>query len=138
MTDDDKEIDLEIAGQKVRARGYRLIDLVWLPLVLGMAYCAMMAYQQEARAQVDKATLAKALKDSNDNSAQVARESNTAVVNALKEANENTVRALDRLTTEQRKSTDGIREIACLSDPALRNRPDAREICKRLGRSDRQ
>ena len=35
MGDPEKEVDVEVAGQKFRAKNYRLIDLIWLPLVLG-------------------------------------------------------------------------------------------------------
>ncbi len=124
--DDAKEVDLTVAGQHVRAKGYRLIDLIWLPLVLGVAYICLTLYNHEATAQTEKQAIAAQMK-----------ESNKAMVEALKESNVVTVQAIKELTTEQKKSTSAIREVACLNDPALRNRPDARDFCKRLTRDDR-
>jgi hypothetical protein len=60
-----------------------------------------------------------------------------AVVNSLKESNSHTVEALKAMTVEQKKSTSAIREIACLNDPVMKNRSDAREFCKRMARDDR-
>lgn len=113
-------------GLKARAKGYRLIDLIWLPMVLGVGYLIMIHQGHAADTKEDKAAIAKAL-----------TESNTTIANALKESNAATVNAINGLMLEQRKSTDAIREIACLSDPAMRNRGDAREFCKRMSRDSR-
>ena len=121
-----KEVDLEVAGQKIRAKGYRLLDLIWLPLVLGVAYTCLTLYNHEATAQQEKQSIAVQLK-----------ESNKAMVDALKESNMTTVNAIKELTTEQKKATNAIREVACLADPALKNRSDARDFCKRITRDDR-
>ena len=122
----DKEIELTIAGQHGRAKGYRLLDLIWLPMLLAVSYTAFTLYHHEATAQnVGK-----------DVAASV-REANKDVVNALKESNSATVKAIDALATEQKKSTIVMREMVCLSDPTMRNRSDAREFCKRISRDDR-
>lgn len=127
MSDDDnKEVDLTVAGQHVRAKGYRLIDLIWLPMVLGVAYISLTIYQHEATAQTEKQAIAAQMK-----------ESNKAMVDALKENNVITVQAIKELTVEQKKATGAIKEVACLNDPALRNRSDARDFCKRITRDDR-
>ena len=76
-------------------------------------------------------------KDETKAVAAVLKESNKAIADALKENNAATVRAFEKMTEEQRKSTDAIREIACLSDPSMRNRNDAREFCKRISRDSR-
>lgn len=76
-------------------------------------------------------------KDNEKNFAVVLKESNKVIADALKENNATIVRTLDKMTEEQRKSTDAIREIACLSDPAMRNRQDARDFCKRISRDSR-
>lgn len=121
----DQELDVSIAGQSVRAKGYRLVDLIWLPLVLGTAYTCFMMYQHDAAARDDKATLAATL-----------RESNAAIATALKENNANVVGALKDLATEQRRSTKAMKETACLLDPAIKNRGDGREFCKRMVRDE--
>lgn len=125
MAESEKEIDVEVAGQHVRAKGYRLVDLIWLPMVLGIAYTCMSLWQHEASAQQDKANLAATLKDSNSTIAQ-----------ALRESNAKTADAIDRMATEQRRSTSAMREVACLSDPSMKNRTDARDFCRRMARSD--
>lgn len=114
-SDADKEIDAEIAGQKLRARGYRLIDLVWLPMVLAMGWQIVTQQAHTAEAKEDKLADRQALKDANK-----------AVVEALKE-----------LVAEQRRSTTAAREVACLSDPTMKNRADARDFCKRVVGGDR-
>lgn len=113
-------------GLKARARGYRLQDLLLVPMVIGIGYLVMIHAGHAADTKEEKAAIAKAL-----------TESNTTIANALKESNATTVQAIRELATEQRKSTDAIREIACLSDPAMRNRTDAREFCKRMSRDSR-
>lgn len=122
----DQEIDLQIAGQHVRTKGYRLLDLIWLPMILGIGYIGLTLQQHDANAKDDKATLAATLKESNANIAQALKENNTNMVNAIKE-----------IATEQRRSTSATKEVACLSDPLMKNRPDAREFCKRMNRDDR-
>ena len=126
MGEDDKEVEAEIAGQKFRAKNYRLIDLIWLPLVLGVAYIALTLYQHEASAQSEKAMIANTLK-----------ESNHTIAEALKESNKVTAEAIKQNTQEIRRATSKLTEIACISDPAMKNRQDAREFCKRISRDDR-
>lgn len=131
-----QELDLEIGGQKMRARGYRMLDLLWFLLAIGVAYCSFTLWQREAQAQTEKAAIAKALVDSNSSVATALKESNAAMVGAIKEANENTVKALNANTAEQKRSTKALREMACLIDPAMQRRNDARDFCKRLARDD--
>ena len=64
------------------------------------------------------------------------KESNKAVAEALKESNVNTVKAIEALSLEQKRSTRAMKEIACLNDPAMRFRSDARDFCKRMSRDD--
>ena len=125
-TTSGQEVDLTVAGQHVRAKGYRLIDLIWLPMVLGVAYTCLTLYNHEATAQQEKQTIAAQMK-----------ESNKAMVDAVKESNIATVQAIKELATEQKKSTAALKETACLLDPAIRNRQDGREFCKRLTSNDR-
>lgn len=122
----DQELDLEIAGQKIRTKNYRLLDLIWLPVFLGVAYCCLILYQHDASAKDDKATLAATLKESNANIAAALKENNSNMVNAIKE-----------IAVEQRRSTNAIKEVACLNDPAMQHRNDARDFCKRMSRDDR-
>lgn len=118
---DGKEIDLTIGGQTVRAKGYRLVDLVWPILGAGLIYIGFTLYHHaEAGDEGQKKT------------AEVLRESNKALLEALKENNANTVRALEQLATEQRKGTSATKEVACLNDPMMKDRRDARDFCKRV------
>jgi len=127
------ELDLEVAGQKIRTRGYRLVDLAWLPLLLLVAYIASMLYQHEAHSQAD----VKASVDASTNVVNAMKESNKALVEALKESNQNTLGAIKELAAEQRKSTAAMRETACLLDPAIKDRRDGREFCKRMVSGER-
>lgn len=124
--ENDQELDLEVGGQKIRTKGYRLIDLIWLPMILAMGYIGLLLQNHVAAAEKDGAVIAVA-----------AKEANKALVDAIKESNSATVAALRDLTTEQRRSTNAIKEVACLSDPSMKNRGDARDFCKRMSRDDR-
>ena len=127
------ELDLELAGQKIRTRGYRLVDLAWLPLLLLVTYIASMLYQHEAHSQAD----VKAAVDASTSVVNAMKENNRALVDALKESNQNTLGAIREFTVEQRKSTNAMRETTCLLDPAVKDRRDAREFCKRMVLGDR-
>lgn len=120
------ELDVKAFGAEARTKGYRLMDLVWLPMVLGIAWLIMTHISHAADTKDEKAALARAL-----------TESNATIAATLKESNAATVQAIREMAAEQRKSTDAIREIACLSDPAIKNRGDAREFCKRMSRDSR-
>ena len=124
MTDGDeqKEVDVEIAGQKVRAKGYRLMDLLWIIVVAGAGYYL---YQHDAAAQAEK-----------QNISQSVKEANVAVVQAIRENNTATVEAIQAMTTELKKASSAQRETACLLDPAIKNKPDARDFCKRMTRNE--
>lgn len=120
------EIDAEIAGQKLRAKGYRLVDLVWLPLMIAVAYTANGMYEHRAEAKDDAAKIATTLKDSNQNVAAALKDNNTSLTETLR-----------AMTSEQKKGNAVMREMVCLSDPLMKNRGDAREFCKRMSRDDR-
>lgn len=127
MTDaEGNEIDVTVAGQHIRAKGYRLLDVIWLPVALGVGYTGMTMYNHSAEAKDEKAALARTLKESNENTARV-----------LKESSANTVEAIKAMAVEQRKATNVLREMSCLLDPAMKGRSDAREFCKRMSRDDR-
>lgn len=111
----DNELEVDVAGQKVRARGYRLIDLVWLPMFLGIGWLIVIQQGHTADSKDEKIAMAQ----------------------AAKEANQAVVRALQELVAEQKRSTNAAKEVACLNDPVMRNRQDAREFCKRMARDDR-
>lgn len=127
MTDDEaKELDLTIAGQHVRTKGYRLLDLIWLPMVLGIAWICMTLYTHQTEAQTIANKVADVLEKSNANIARVLKESGDQHAQAVKE-----------MAIEQKKATAVLQEMTCLLDPALKNRPDARQICERLVRNHR-
>lgn len=129
MAEDENGKSLEVdgpGGLKARMKGYKLQDIILVPMLLGIGYLVMVHHGHAADTKEEKAAVAKAITDSN-----------ATIANALKENNANTLQALRELAAEQRKSTDAVREIACLSDPAMRNRGDAREFCKRMSRDSR-
>lgn len=119
MAEQEQEFDAEIAGQKIRTKGYRLLDLLWFPIAVGVAWSSLTLYNHDTSAQVFRSS------------------SNKAVIDAIKDSNSSTVKAIQELTAEQKKSTNAMRETACLLDPAMRNRQDGREFCKRLTRDER-
>lgn len=132
MTEEEATSAQEVSGSvgpsgvSGRAKGYRLVDLIWLPMVLAMGYTSMTLYQHDSVAQEQKRELAATLKDSNRTIADALKESNAS----QKEQTTAIVNALNRL--EKRTA-----EVACLSDPAMKNRADARDFCRRLARDDR-
>ena len=121
----DKDKELSVAGPgglNLRAKGYRLMDLLFVIVGGGVIWGAL-----ELRAHAA---------DSGNQSA--------AIVKSINEASDKMVKALDRVTEEQkatnaqlRKIDFGQREQNCLQDPAMRDRRDAREVCKRLSGGDR-
>ncbi len=42
-----RELDAKIFGQEMRSKGYRLMDLIWFPLAIGMLFCGMLLWQYE-------------------------------------------------------------------------------------------
>ena len=102
-------------GVSLRAKGYRLVDLLFIIGALGLIWGAweLKTHAGDAARQGD------------------------AIVKSINDANAAPVKALQELAAEQKKSTNAMREIACLSDPAMRNRADARDFCKRMSRDER-
>lgn len=132
------DVGVKIMGNEVNIKNFKSLNTLATVATL-CAVCAIgvFTYFHEVGAQQDKATVASTLQKSNADIAGALKESTSAMVHALKESNTNTLNALRELTTEQKKSTVAIREGNCLQDPAMRNRPDARDFCKRLTRDDR-
>ena len=118
--DTEKEVSVTLPGGfGGRAKGYRLMDIATVLLAVCFMYGAI-----EIRAH-----------------ASDSEKQGAAIVKAITEANVPVVKAIERLADEQRQSnveqkriTATMKEIACLNDPAMRNRPDARDVCKRLTR----
>lgn len=119
-----KELDLEhpIFG-KLRARGFKMADLLWPAMVLSMGYVALTIHSHAADA-----------KDKQGELIQVLKQSNKEVADALKESNTQTLEMIRQMALEQKKATEVLKELACLADPAMKNRPDARDFCRRISR----
>lgn len=113
-------------GIGLRAKGYRLMDIAWVVLAAAVIYGAWELKAHAGDSAHQSAAIVKSI-----------NEANAAVVNSMKESNAATVKALQDMTTEQRKANATMREIACLSDPAVKNRTDAREFCRRMAGIDR-
>lgn len=132
------DIGVKIAGQEINVRNVKSLNtiatIVTMIIVVGLG---VGFYFHEANAQQDKARLAGTLEKSNSTIAEALREqnkmveeSNKAVVKAITDSNDKMVSAINKLTSRSA-------EIACLSDPAMKNRVDARDVCRRLSRDDR-
>ena len=130
MGEEPKNTEVSVTGPGgvgARFLNLPLKEVAMLILAAGMSYSAMMLYQHEANAQTQKQELAATLKESNKTIADALRESNAS----QKEQTTAVVNAINRL--ERRTA-----EVACLSDPAMKNRPDARQFCKNItARDDR-
>ena len=123
MSEESGEIAIEGMGGKLRARGYRLLDLVCLVSLGLMIYCSIVLFTHTAEAKDDNKGVAAALKESN---AEVAR--------ALREVSKENTELFKAMAAEQRKMTQAITEGNCLADPVMKTRQDAREFCKRMAR----
>jgi len=114
------EFSNPIVGKLV-AKGKELSSLFSVLTFTAVCIAVTIGWIHHVDAGETKNTIAKALEASNEK-----------VAKALDDSNKNFVRALESLTEEQKKSTRVMQEIACLQDPAMRNRADAREFCKRI------
>ena len=115
------------AGLGVRAKGYRLVDLLFILGALGLVWGAWELKAHAGDSATQSAAIVKAVTESNNAIVQALKEQQAVA----KESNAQTVRVLERLTRAQA-------EANCLLDPMMKNRADAREFCKRIsGRDDR-
>ena len=118
MADDngDKELDVTVAGQHVRAKGYRLGDLLSLAAIalLGYGVYAVAQHKQESDQQLQ--SLSKAI-----------LESSKAQVEAFN-------RFIDEQKKASEKQTEQMAITNCLLDPALKNNQNASDVCKRIVR----
>lgn len=132
------DLGIKVPGGEVNIKNVKSLNTIATVTTMVMVgMLAVFLYYHEVNAQQDKAQVATTLQKSNTDIAgilkeanQAQREQNAALVKAINDSNERTVNAISKLTS---KSS----EIACLSDPAMRNRVDARDLCKRLSRDDR-
>lgn len=121
------DLSLKIAGNEASMKNVKSMNTIaTVATMVLVCVLGVFLYYHEVAAQQDKATLAKTLS-----------ESNGIVAKALEQSNKTMTEALKELTIEQRRSTSAMKEIACLSDPAMKNRPDARDFCKRISGADR-
>lgn len=132
------DLSLKVAGQEINVKNVKSLNTAaTLATLICVCVLGVFVYFHEVGAQQDKARVAATLQRSNADIAGALKESNQAIVQALKESNANTLGAIRDLTTEQRRAVTAIKEGNCLQDPAIRNRQDAREFCKRITRDDR-
>ena len=127
MSSDDRtqirEIEGELAGQKFRAKGYRLVDLIWLPMIFGIAYTCLQLYNHEASAKDGAKEIASTLKESNQAIAATLKESQAALAEAMRQ-----------VATEQKRANEIGREQTCLLTLPPDRRTNAGDFCKRLSR----
>lgn len=132
------DVGLKIMGNEVNIKNLKSVNTVATVGTLIMVSALGVAfYFHEVGAQQDKAQVAATLVKSNADIAGALDRNSMTLARELKESNVNTLQVLKELTAEQRKSTAAIKEGNCLQDPAMRSRPDARDVCRRLTRDDR-
>lgn len=125
------DIAVKVAGQEFNVRNVKSLNTIaTVTSLIVVCTLGVFLYFHEATAQQDKAQTAATLAKSNAEIASALKENNKILVDAMKEQSMNTLNALGRLTS-------ATKEIACLSDPAMKNRNDARDFCKRITREDR-
>ncbi len=123
---EEKDSELALSGPGglgIRAKNYRVMDLVCLLTACGVIACAyyVRGYAGEY-----------------ENQAKSIKESNEKIIQILKDNNEKTTDALNKQTDVLRRLNDNMKEGNCLNDPVLRNRQDAREVCRRLNGTSRE
>ena len=132
------DIGLKLAGQEVNIRNVKSLNTIaTMATLILVSALGVGGYFHEATAQAERAANHVERIKINADIAGALKESNNAVVQALRENNTNTLKAIESLTYEQRKAASAMREIACLSDPAIKNQTNARDFCKRMSRDDR-
>ena len=130
MSEENKtgaDLGIKVMGNELNVKNVKSLNTIaTVTTMMLVAMLGVFLYFHEVQAREDKATLAGTLQQSNNITAEALKQSNKAITEALKE-----------LATEQRRSTNAMKEVACLNDPAMRNRGDARDFCKRIARDDR-
>ncbi len=120
----DSELSLTgPGGLGARAKGYRLIDLIWLPMLLGIGYIALTLYNHQVEAKDEKVTIANTLKESNAN-----------IAAALKESQADVAKSMREIAEQQRRANEIGREQTCLLTLPPDRRTNAGDFCKRLSR----
>lgn len=117
----DLQIPTPLGAIKAAGSSVLINTLVGMLTLFVAGWAAFTIGAHEAQAQASAARTADVLEKSNQRLLETL-EKNTAA----------TVKALERVADEQKKATAATKEIACLNDPAMRNRGDAREFCKRM------
>ena len=113
----DKELDVTVAGQHVRAKGYRLGDLIALGAVCLMGYGVYALAQHKTETEQTMQSL-------------------TA---AIKESSKAQVEAINRFVDEQKKANEKANEHAAITNCLLALPPDKRnreasDLCNRIVR----
>ena len=121
------DVNLKVAGQELNVRNVKSLNTI-ATLITMFAVCILAVYLHfhEVNAQQDKAQVATTLQKSNADVAAILKENNLA----QKEQTQAIVSAINRLSAR-------ATEIACLSDPSMKNRTDARDFCRRMARDER-
>ncbi len=121
------DVALKIAGQEVNLRNIKSLNTIaTVCTLLGVCIMGVYLHFHEVNAQTEKVQVAETLRKSNADIANILKESNTL----QREQAQAIVKALEKV--ERRTA-----EVACLQDPSMKNRNDAREFCRRMARDDR-
>ena len=121
------DVALKVAGQELNIRNVKSLNTV-ATLITMFAVCIIGVYIHfhEANAQSEKVQVAETLRKSNADIANILKEANAI----QKEQAQAIVKALEKV--ERRAA-----EVACLSDPSMKNRQDARDFCRRMAMDSR-
>lgn len=124
MRAEDQEVEIAAGDKKIKIRGSDILTtVIGMVMAAGMAAVGFMIFDHRAEAKDGAAEIAKALK-----------ESNFRIAEALKENNKAIMESIDRLTVEQRRATEAVKEGNCLLSLPQDRRTNASDICKRTAR----
>lgn len=126
MAEPVEQVEVTGPGFGVKTSGVKLTEWIWLPIVLMIGWLVQTQYAHGVDTKDEKAAVANKLV-----------ESQKIIADSLRESNNNNAAIMREVVQELKRNTKAVSEVACLSDPAMKNRQDAREACKRLVGSDR-
>lgn len=124
MPEEQQELEVAVGDKKLKFRGSDWLSLLCTSAVVLLIY---MVWDHKVEAA-----------DSAKSTAQVLREAGKENAQAIKETNTATVGAIERLTLEQRRSTEVMREMTCLLALPQDQRTNRADLCRRIARDPRE
>lgn len=132
------DVALKFMGNEVNVKNVKSLNtFATIMSLVGTCCIGVFLYFHEATAQSQRSELAATLKESQKVIADTLKESNAQFIQSMKEDRATALEAQRAVVNELKKGANASKETACLLDPAMKNRTDAREFCKRIVRDDR-